>query len=284
MRSAPALPPDIASTVRRALSEDVGPGDLTAELLPADLRSTARVLCREPAVLCGTAWFDAVFHQLDAGVEIKWHGRDGDEIGADAVVCRLAGVTRTLLTGERTALNFLQLLSGTATTTRSMAALLDGTNAQLLDTRKTIPGLRTAQKYAVACGGGANHRMGLYDAVLIKENHIRAAGGVTAAVRLAAKRGRPVEVEVTSLREFDEAFAAGARHMLLDNFDLGGVRAIVAHNAGRARLEISGGVTADSVRDLAQTGVDFISMGALTKHVRAIDFSLQFDPQAGPSP
>ena len=277
MRSAPALPPDIASTVRRALSEDVGPGDLTAELLPPDQRTTARVLCREPAVLCGAAWFDEVFHQLDAGVQVKWQCRDGDDIAADAIVCRLHGSARVLLTGERTALNFLQLLSGTATSTRRVAAQLEGTKAQLLDTRKTIPGLRTAQKYAVACGGGANHRMGLYDTILIKENHIGAAGGVAAAVSLAAKRGRPVEVEVTTVREFDEALAAGARHMLLDNLAVADIRSIVERNAGTAKLEVSGGVTPESIRELALTGADYISMGALTKHVRAIDFSMQFE-------
>jgi nicotinate-nucleotide pyrophosphorylase (carboxylating) len=277
MRPAPALPPDIASTVRRALSEDLGPGDLTADLLPAAQRSTARVLSREAAVLCGTAWFDEVFQQLDAGVEVRWQCRDGDDIAADAIVCRLSGPTRALLTGERTALNFLQLLSGTATATRHALKLLEGTKTRLLDTRKTIPGLRTAQKYAVACGGGTNHRMGLYDAVLIKENHIRAAGGIAAALAAGAKRGRPVEIEVTNLQEFEEALNAGARHLLLDNFGLDMLRAAVTRNAGRAQLEVSGGVTSDSIRALAQTGVDFISMGSLTKHVRAVDYSMQFD-------
>jgi nicotinate-nucleotide pyrophosphorylase (carboxylating) len=277
MRSAPALPPDIASTVRRALSEDVGPGDLTAELLPTESRSSARVLCREQAVLCGGAWFDEVFRQLDDGVEIHWQSRDGDDIGADAVVCRLRGSTRALLTGERTALNFLQLLSGTATATRRCARLLGSSGATLLDTRKTIPGLRTAQKYAVACGGGTNHRMGLYDAILIKENHIRAAGGVAAAVAAATLRGRPVQVEVTDTGELEQALAAGATHILLDNFDLETLRDAVRRTAGRARLEASGGVTPESLKAIADTGVDCISMGSLTKHVRAVDFSMQFD-------
>jgi nicotinate-nucleotide pyrophosphorylase (carboxylating) len=277
MRSAPALPPDIASTVRRALSEDVGPGDLTAELIPADQRSGARVLCREPAVLCGTAWFDEVFRQLAASVDIKWQCRDGDDIAADAVVCRLNGPARALLTGERTALNFLQLLSGTATATRRAAKLLEGTKTRLLDTRKTIPGLRTAQKYAVACGGGTNHRMGLYDAVLIKENHVCSAGGIAAAIRAAMKLGRPVQVEVTTLEELGAALSAGARRVLLDNLAPADIGRAVALTAGRAQLEVSGGVATESIAEIAATGVDFISMGALTKHVRAVDFSMLFD-------
>jgi nicotinate-nucleotide pyrophosphorylase (carboxylating) len=210
-------------------------------------------------------------------VEVRWQCRDGDDIAADAIICRLIGQTRALLTGERTALNFLQLLSGTATVTRQTLKLIQGSKTRLLDTRKTIPGLRAAQKYAVACGGGTNHRMGLYDAVLIKENHIRAAGGVAAALAAAMKRGRPVEIEVTNLDELEQALAAGAKHLLLDNFAPEMVRAAVARNARRAQLEVSGGVTPDSIRALAETGVDFISMGALTKHVRAIDFSMQFE-------
>jgi nicotinate-nucleotide pyrophosphorylase (carboxylating) len=277
MRPAPALPPDIASTVRRALSEDVGPGDLSAELLPAEQRSAASVLCREAAVLCGTAWFDETFHQLDAAVEITWQCRDGDEVAADATVCRLKGRTRALLTGERTALNFLQLLSGTATATRRAVKLIEGTKTRLLDTRKTMPGLRTAQKYAVACGGGVNHRMGLYDTVLLKENHIRAAGGIERAIDAARKRGRPVQVEVTSVRELEAALAAGARRVLLDNLDTAAIREAVRLNAGRAELEVSGGVVPEQIPGIAATGVDYISMGTLTKHVRAIDFSMLFD-------
>lgn len=273
----PVLPADIASTVRRALSEDVGPGDVTAELLPADQPASAHVLCREAAVLCGTAWFDAVFRQLDPGIDLRWLARDGDEVAADAVVCRLRGPARPLLTGERTALNFLQFLSGTATVTRHCVQQLAGTGARLLDTRKTIPGLRTAQKYAVACGGGSNHRMGLYDAVLIKENHIRAAGGIAAALARAATCERPTQVEVRDLAELEAALDAGARHVLLDNFAVETLRAAVRKNAGRARLEASGGVTPENLATIAATGVDDISLGALTKHVRAIDFSLLVD-------
>jgi len=277
MRSVPALPSDIASTVRRALSEDVGPGDLAAELVSPEQRSTARVLCREPAVLCGIAWFDAVFHQLDAAVDLKWQFRDGDEVPVDAVVCRLSGPTRALLTGERTALNFLQLLSGTATVTHAAVKLLEGTKTRLLDTRKTIPGLRTAQKYAVACGGGMNHRMGLYDAVLIKENHVRAAGSISAAVQRAKARHRSIEVEIRDAGELEEALAAGAPRILLDNFGLPEIRKAVELNAHRAELEVSGGVTVESMPEIARTGVDYVSMGTLTKHVRAVDFSMLFD-------
>lgn len=276
--SAPELPPDIASTVRRALSEDVGTGDVSAELLPAAARSEALILCREDAVLCGCAWFDEVFRQLDPAVRVHWFLADGAAVAANTKVCTLLGPTRALLTGERTALNFLQLLSGTATVTREFAQLLAGTKATLLDTRKTVPGLRAAQKYAVLCGGGANHRMGLYDAILLKENHIHAAGGVAAAVRRALTSRRQVQVEVETLEQLEEATGAGAHRVLLDNFTLPQLRAAVAQNRGRLELEASGGMDRVTLRAVAETGVDFISVGALTKHVRAIDYSMRFAP------
>lgn len=271
------LPADITSAVRRALNEDVGTGDLTAALLPPEATARAGVLCREAAVLCGVAWFDEVYRQLDDRVTVSWLHADGDEIRADTVVCTLTGPVRSLLTGERTALNFLQLLSGTATTTRRYARRLEGTATRLLDTRKTIPGLRSAQKYAVACGGGQNHRMGLYDAILIKDNHLRAAGGVGPAVRLAKTRHRQVEVEVESLAELEEAIGAGADCVLLDNFSQELLRRAVAVNAGRVKLEVSGGVDLEQLRMIAATGVDYISVGAITKHVRAVDFSMEFE-------
>ncbi len=269
------LPPDITSTVRCALSEDIGSGDLTAQLLPEQQQAQARVLCREQAVLCGSAWFDAVFKQLDPGVRVQWNAADGDAIRPDSVVCTLDGPARALLTGERTALNFLQLLSGTATITRRYVRLLEGSGTQLLDTRKTLPGLRTAQKYAVLCGGGRNHRMGLYDAVLIKENHIRAAGGIRAAVAQAKSTQCFVEVEVETLEQLEQAITAGADRVLLDNFDLDGMRRAVAAARGRVKLEVSGGVSAEQLKAIAATGVDYISMGALTKNVQAIDFSMR---------
>jgi nicotinate-nucleotide pyrophosphorylase (carboxylating) len=270
----PALPADIASCVRRALNEDIGPGDVTAELLPRE-RADALVICREQAVLCGIPWFNEVFKQLDKTVQIDWQTGDGDALKPDMTVCTLTGPIRSLLTGERTALNFLQLLSGTATVTRRYAERLAGTACRLLDTRKTLPGLRTAQKYAVACGGGQNHRMGLYDAILIKENHIRAAGGIAAALRKAWSMHRSVEIEVESLEQLQEALEAGAKRVLLDNFDLEGMGKAVALNNGRAELEVSGGVGEEQMQVIAATGVDYISVGALTKHVRAVDFSMR---------
>lgn len=275
MTAASGIPADIGSCVRRALSEDVGSGDLTAQLLPADLHGRAAVTCREQAVLCGTPWFDEVYHQLDDSIRVTWHARDGEAVPPDTIVCSLAGPVRSLLTGERTALNFLQLLSGTATVTRDYCGRLAGTGSRLLDTRKTLPGLRSAQKYAVACGGGKNHRMGLYDAILIKENHIHAAGGLTAAVRRALELGRPVEVEIERLDQLAEAVEAGAARIMLDNFSLEGMAEAVRVNAGRAELEVSGGVDTGLLAEIAATGVDFISVGALTKHVRAVDFSMR---------
>jgi len=270
-----ALPVDINDTVSRALSEDIGSGDLTADLIPAHADSRAEVICRQQAILCGTAWFDQVFKQLDAKVVVTWLLQDGDPVTPDQSVCKLHGATRSLLSGERTAVNFLQLLSGTATLTHSYVKKLGGSKTSLLDTRKTIPGLRTAQKYAVACGGGKNHRMGLYDAILIKENHILAAGSIEKAVTRAKESGLPVEVEVESIDELRLAIRAGADRILLDNFDLETTRVAVEINAARARLEVSGGVELDDLAAIAATGVDYISVGALTKHVRAVDFSMR---------
>jgi nicotinate-nucleotide pyrophosphorylase (carboxylating) len=273
------LPQDIEETVRRALDEDVGPGDLTAGLIPSGVTARAQVITREDAVLCGAAWFDEVFRRLDRRVRVEWHAPDGAAVRANQVLCLLEGPARALLTGERTALNFLQTLSGTATTVRRYVDAVQGTRATILDTRKTLPGLRSAQKYAVRCGGGENHRLGLYDAVLLKENHIAAAGSVTAAVRAARARtpaGVTIEVEVENPEQLREALAAGADRLLLDNFGLKRLREAVAETAGRARLEASGGITLDNLRAVAETGVDYISIGALTKHVRAVDLSLRF--------
>ena len=278
-----ALPPPsvIADDVRRALAEDVGSGDLTAALVP-DATCAAELVTREDAVLCGTAWFDEVFRQLDARVTVAWRHRDGEHVTRGTVLCELSGPTRAILTGERTALNFLQTLSGTATVTAQYVRALHGTRAKLLDTRKTLPGLRRAQKYAVACGGGHNHRLGLYDAVLIKENHIAAAGGAAAALAEARRRVAadiPVEIEVESMVQLREALAGGASRVLLDNFDLDGLRAAVETAAGRATLEASGGVGLENIRAIAATGVDFISVGGLTKHLHAVDLSLRFRPR-----
>ena len=280
MTNASMLPDDLAETVRRALAEDIGSGDRTAALIPAAKTGRAHVLTREDAVLCGTAWFDEVFRQLDGRVRIVWEARDGETVRTNQVLCRLDGSARAILTGERTALNFLQTLSATASAARRYVDAVRGTSAAILDTRKTLPGLRRAQKYAVRCGGAHNHRIGLYDGILIKENHIAAAGSIAAAVR-AAKADAPagvfVEVEVETLAQLREALEAGAERVLLDNFSLEDIRAAVATARGRAKLEVSGGVTLDNIRPLAETGVDYISIGALTKHVRALDLSLRFD-------
>jgi len=266
-----------------ALLEDVGTGDLTGQLVPAEGRSTARVIVREDAVLCGAPWFEGVMLAVDGSISVTWHYAEGDMMMADSAVCTLEGPSRALLTGERAALNFMQLLSGVATATRRYVQVVEGTSAKILDTRKTLPGLRLAQKYAVRVGGGANQRMALYDGILIKENHIAAAGGITAAL-VAAKRvagsaaanaGVTIQVEVENLAELEEALAAGATSVLLDNFDLDMMRAAVRMNAGRALLEGSGGVNLDTVRGIAETGVDRISIGGLTKDVRATDFSLR---------
>lgn len=273
-----ALPDDITATVRVALAEDVGAGDLTAALLPGRATAQAQVITREDAVLCGRAWFDETFRQLDARVAIDWQALDADRVTAGTILCTLAGPVRALLTGERTSLNFLQLLSGTATITRRYVQAIAGTGAVILDTRKTVPGLRRAQKYAVRCGGGQNHRLGLYDAILIKENHITAAGSVTAALRAArehAPTDTPIEIEVENLDQLRAALEAGAEQLLLDNFSLKRLREAVEVTAGHARLEASGGITLENVRAVAETGVNYISIGTLTKHVRALDLSMR---------
>lgn len=275
------LPPDIAAQIARALAEDVGGGDVTAALIPATTNATATLLSREAAVLCGTAWVDETFRQLDPSVQILWHAKDGDLIAADTVLCALSGPARALLTGERTALNFLQTLSGTATITRRHVDAVAGTGCRILDTRKTLPGLRLAQKYAVRCGGGQNHRLGLYDMVLLKENHIMAAGSVAAALASAraSAPGVPIEIEVETLEELRAALAAGPDIIMLDEFDDALMReavALVHATTPRPKLEASGGVDMDSLRRIASTGVDYISIGSLTKHVRALDLSLRF--------
>lgn len=273
------LPPDIAETVRRALQEDVGRGDVTAALIPAELGATATVLAREPAVLCGIAWFEQVFVQLDAHAEVVWQASDGAPMAPNQTVCTLKGQARALLTGERTALNFLQTLSGTATRARRYADAVLGTQTRILDTRKTLPGLRSAQKYAVRCGGCHNHRMGLFDGVLIKENHILAAGSVTTALIRAKELnpGVPIEIEVETLDQLEEALRSGADIILLDNFSIHAIRAAVEQTGGRAKLEVSGGVSLSQLQDIAQTGVDYISVGALTKNVTAVDLSMRFE-------
>ncbi len=277
----PVPPPaaEIERQVRNALDEDLGDGDLTAALIPAQANSSVRIVSREPGVLCGSAWVEEVFRQLDPGIEVIWEHADGARLWPDTLLCRLQGGTRALLSGERTALNFLQTLSGTASLARTYADAVAGTGVRLLDTRKTLPGMRLAQKYAVRCGGCDNHRIGLFDMVLIKENHILAAGSVSAALE-AARRSAPgveVEIEVESLEELREALAGGARRVLLDNFDLAQLRAAVAQTAGRARLEASGNVNLDTVRGIAETGVDDISVGGLTKDVKALDLSMRFE-------
>ncbi|WJW75079.1 carboxylating nicotinate-nucleotide diphosphorylase [Thiohalobacter sp. IOR34] len=273
-----AIEQQIQALVRRTLEEDIGGGDLTAGLIPEDALAEARVLCRESAVLCGRAWFDAVFAELDPRIQIHWQAADGDAVQPGQTLCRLQGPARPLLSGERSALNLLQTLSGTATLARRYAERVADLPVRILDTRKTLPGLRHAQKYAVRTGGCHNHRLGLYDGILIKENHILAAGSIAAAVAAARRLGSdlPVEVEVEDLDEAREALDAGADILLLDNFDLSRLREAVRLNAGRAKLEASGGVTLDNLRAIAETGVDFISTGALTKDVRAIDLSMRF--------
>jgi nicotinate-nucleotide pyrophosphorylase (carboxylating) len=279
----PATPAGLAEQVARALAEDVGAGDLTAALVPAGRSGRASVITREAAVLCGQPWFDEVFRQVEPAVRVWWEAAEGDALQPGQRLCRLEGPARGLLTGERTALNFLQTLSGTATVTRRYVEIVAGLPCRILDTRKTVPGLRDAQKYAVRCAGGTNHRMGLYDGILVKENHILAAGSIAAAVAAARASGTavPVEVEVETLEELREALAAGADMALLDEFGLEDLRAAVALNRGHARgpikLEASGNVTLETLRDIAATGVDFVSIGSLTKHVRAVDLSMRFE-------
>lgn len=272
------LPDDVADTVRRALAEDIGRGDLTASLISTNASVRATVITREKAVLCGTAWFNEVFRQLNESVKITWDAKDGDDIYNNQTICRLQGSARAVLSGERIALNFLQLLSGTATQSRHYVDAVRGTATKILDTRKTVPGLRKAQKYAVICGGAQNHRMGLYDGILIKENHISAAGSITCAVQQAkasASQDVPIEIEVENLDELREALAAGANNLLVDNFNLEDLKIAVQETRGRATVEASGGVTLETVRAIAETGVDYISVGALTKDVKAVDFSMR---------
>jgi len=281
--TAPAPPQDLAQQVARALAEDVGGGDLTAALVPAERSGRATVITREAAVLCGRPWFDEVFRQLDPAVQVTWEAGEGAAVAPGQRLCRLEGPARPLLTGERTALNFLQTLSGTATATRRYVELVAGLPCRILDTRKTLPGLRRAQKYAVRCAGGSNHRMGLYDGILVKENHIMAAGSIAAAVAAARAGGArvPVEVEVETLDELRQALDAGADMALLDEFSLEDLRSAVAtnraHPRGPMKLEASGNVTFDTLRGIAETGVDFVSIGSLTKHVRAVDLSMRFE-------
>ncbi len=276
-RFAPPAAAQIAADVERALAEGLGQGDATAALLPADARAQARLTCRDAAVIAGSAWFDACFRRLDPSVQIDWRVSDGDQVAPGTLLCSLSGHARSLVTAERTALNFLQLLSATATTTARHVAAVAGTAVRVLDTRKTVPGLRVAQKYAVRCGGGHNQRMGLYDAILVKENHIIAAGGIAAAVSAARRLhpDLPLEVEVENLDELEQALQAGVDRIMLDNFELEQMREAVARTAGRVPLEISGNVDLQTIGDFARTGVDFISVGALTKHVHAIDLSLR---------
>ncbi|MFM5186640.1 carboxylating nicotinate-nucleotide diphosphorylase [Aeromonas caviae] len=283
------LQQDIRRAVRAALLEDLGDAltaldqpdasaDITAQLIPADRISTARVITREAGVFCGQPWVDEVFSQLGGDVRVEWKVQDGERLSPDQELFRLHGPARVLLTGERNALNFVQTLSGVATLTARYVAELEGTDCRLLDTRKTLPGLRSAQKYAVTCGGGKNHRIGLYDAYLIKENHILACGGIAEAISEARRLNpdKPVEVEVESLAELEQALAARADIVMLDNFDIPMMQEAVRLNQGRAKLEVSGNVTLDTLAGYAATGIDFISVGALTKHVRALDLSMRF--------
>jgi nicotinate-nucleotide pyrophosphorylase (carboxylating) len=278
-----ALPSDLPEQVSRALREDIGSGDLTAALIDPGTLARAHILCREAAILCGCAWFEETYRQLDARVRIRWHAAEGSAVAPNTFLCELEGPARALLTGERTALNFLQLLSATATVTHRYVEAVAGTACQILDTRKTLPGLRTAQKYAVRCGGGSNHRIGLFDQILIKENHIAAAGSLGAAVRQARTLhpGIKVEVETEDLGQLAEALAAGADIIMLDEFsseDLRRAVAVVKAQAHPALLEVSGGVSLADIAAIAASGVDYISVGALTKHVRAIDLSMRFEP------
>lgn len=283
------LQQDIRRAVRAALLEDLGDAltaldqpdasaDITAQLIPADRVSTARVITREAGVFCGQPWVDEVFAQLGGEVRVEWLVQDSERLSPNQELFRLHGPARVLLTGERNALNFVQTLSGVASLTARYVAELEGTDCRLLDTRKTLPGLRSAQKYAVTCGGGKNHRIGLFDAYLIKENHILACGGIQEAIAEARSLnpGKPVEVEVESLAELEQALVAKADIVMLDNFDVPMMREAVALNQGRAKLEVSGNVTLDTLAEYAATGVDFISVGALTKHVRALDLSMRF--------
>ena len=269
----------VSDQTARALQEDVATGDITARLIAENAQASARIITREDGVLCGKAFVNETFQQVDSSCQLTWQASDGDAIAADSLLCRITGPARALLTAERTALNFLQLLSGTASTAAHYAARVAHTRVTLLDTRKTIPGLRLAQKYAVTCGGCDNHRIGLFDAFLIKENHIAAAGGISAAV-LAARQiapDKPVEVEVENADELNQALDAGADRIMLDNFSVPDLKAAVAYTNGRAQLEASGNVTDETLVSIAETGVDLISIGALTKHVTALDLSMRME-------
>ena len=273
------LPKDyVQQQVALALAEDIGSGDVTAQLIPENKRADARVICREQAILCGTDWANEVFNQLDNTIAIEWHCQDGDRIQPNQELCRLHGSARQLLSGERTALNFLQTLSATATQANEYVAAVNGTCCRILDTRKTIPGLRLAQKYAVRCGGGHNHRTGLYDMVLIKENHISAAGSIQAAVDTARRLSPkiPVEVEVENLAQLEQALATRVERILLDNMDVPTLKQAVDITAKRIPLEASGGINLQTAKEIAATGVDYISIGSITKHIRAIDLSMRF--------
>lgn len=273
------LPSNIPEQVKLALQEDIGSGDVTADLIPENNQSNATVICRDDAVLSGVTWFNEVFQQIDSSVKINWSYQDADTIKANSILCTLSGNARSLLSGERAALNFVQTLSATATLTQQFVKAIDGTETRILDTRKTLPNLRDAQKYAVLCGGGKNHRIGLYDMILIKENHIMAAGSIRNAVS-QAKQLHPkikVEVETENLEEFREASNAGADIIMLDNFDLKTMREAVQENNGKVILEASGGVNLKTVRPIAETGVDFISVGHITKDIYAVDLSMRFD-------
>lgn len=272
-------PAQVRIDVQRALAEDLGAGDASASLVAEDARARAHVLCREQAVLAGQAWFDACLRQLDPDIAIDWHHRDGAALSAGTRLCTIEGRARAMLSGERTGLNFLQTLSATATVTARHVAAVAGTRTRILDTRKTLPGLRVAQKYAVRCGGGSNHRMGLFDAVLVKENHISAAGSIVAAVQ-RARRLHPdllLEIEVENLDELERALSAGVDRVMLDEFDDATLSQALACIDGRAEVEVSGSVSLERLRHLATLGIDYVSIGALTKNIRAVDLSMRFD-------
>ena len=275
----PHFQADLEASVSQALAEDIRDGDITAMLIPTENMANATVITREQAIICGQPWVDEVFRQLDSSVQIEWLVQDGDEVQPNQAIFNLTGSARSLLTGERTALNFLQTLSGTATTARQYAKLVEGTDIKILDTRKTIPGLRLAQKYAVKVGGCHNHRIGLYDAFLIKENHIAACGGIMAAVAKAREvaPGRPVEVEVENIEELQQALDAGTDIVMLDNFSLKAIQEAIIINRGKAKLEISGNLEADNIPDKAVNGITYLSSGSLTKHSQAIDLSMKIN-------
>ncbi|HJL66627.1 MAG TPA: carboxylating nicotinate-nucleotide diphosphorylase [Arenicellales bacterium] len=270
---------EITRNVQSALSEDLGSGDLTASIIDQTAVASARLISRERAIFCGREWFNEVYNQLDPTIRTNWEVNDGETIRPDQMLCQLAGPARSLLSGERTALNFIQTLSGTASTTRTFVKAIEGTTTRILDTRKTLPGLRMAQKYAVSIGGGCNHRIGLFDGVLIKENHIQAAGSITRAVEIAARSATPgvlLEVEVENLTQLKESLSTSVNRILLDNFTRETLQQAVTLTQGKAELEASGNITLENVQSIARTGVDFISIGAITKHLQAIDFSLLF--------